>query len=284
MVNYLKTLTLNQKPIYIAASSSVINPDLIVNAEQQITINRKILNILPSPHVNSRDFYPLEGLLQSQYVVIATPFQHHLPKREQGVVKVVVDAFTQNQEIAKDFKRLPRQFFLQKDVIVSIYQRIHPTAIPVAIRTLDWMQAQIGDRPGSQLDWIILGQPFPSGLQKNPDNSYRIFTHPADRFPNPTASFLYIGELSPITQIRGEVQFADSQCIGTTLKFSTVDAEGTPLQVVQQQFTPNQDGKFTLSLPTAKARYLQMDVLNYQPIASVNHCTLEVNALHIQTD
>ncbi|MBD2312212.1 hypothetical protein H6G20_11115 [Desertifilum sp. FACHB-1129] len=285
LVDYLRTIASQQQTVYIIPSGDLLSLNLIHNAERDLYGRKNaILNLVITPKFDSRDEYPLEGLLKSEYVVFSTPLHHRLKPSEEKVVKVVFDAFRQNQEFTQDFQRLPVEFFLEQDTVVSIYQRIRPTAIPVAIRMLDWMQAQIGDRPGSQLDWIILGQPFPSGLQKNPDNSYRIFTHPADRFPNPTASFLYIGELSPITQIRGEVKFADSQCIGTTLQFSTVDAEGTSRQVIQQQFTPHQDGKFTLSLPTAKARYLQMDVLNYQPIASVNHCTLEVNALHIQTD
>ncbi|MBD2312211.1 hypothetical protein H6G20_11110 [Desertifilum sp. FACHB-1129] len=276
LVRYLHEIPETSFPLYVASSSQVFNSDLLQNASVFFSGQyRTTFNLVPTPEVDSRDFYPLEGLLKSQSVIIATPFQHHLSPLEQDVVRVVVNAFNKHREISQDFERLPRQFFLQKDVVVSIYQRIQPTAIPVAIRTLDWMQAQIGDRPGTQLDWIILSQLFPSSVVRHPDSSYRIFTHP-------TASFLYIDELSPMTQIRGEVQFADSQCIGTTLQFSTVDAEGTPLQVVQQQLTPHQDGKFSLSLAAAKARYLQMDVLNYEPNASPNHCALEIQSLQIQ--
>jgi hypothetical protein len=68
------------------------------------------LNILYTPVTDSGDYYPLENLLKAQYVVVATPFQHHLRTEEQDVVKVGVDIFAQNWEFARDFTRLSEQF------------------------------------------------------------------------------------------------------------------------------------------------------------------------------
>jgi hypothetical protein len=129
------------------------------------------LNILSTPEVDSRDAYPLERLLEAQYVVVPTQLPDYssdltqlpavgewLPNQEMDVVNVVFDAFTQNWEFAQDFKRLPPQFTFEDGVVVSIYQRFRPTSLATAVRTLDAIQQKIAERPGSQGNWVILSQ------------------------------------------------------------------------------------------------------------------------------
>ncbi|HSF76816.1 MAG TPA: hypothetical protein VLA84_23690, partial [Microcoleus sp.] len=167
LVEFLRKLAPNEEPIYIAGASNSFNANILRQA------NRKLnppegwwkLNTIGRPQIDSRDTYPLPELLQSQYAVVAVPFQQVLPtdeqvlrSHEQDVVKVVYDAFIQNWEIARDFQLLPEQFKLENRVTVSVYRRMRPTDTATAVRTLEAMQRQIVDRPGTQLDWISLHQ------------------------------------------------------------------------------------------------------------------------------
>jgi hypothetical protein len=147
-----------------------------------------ILNVLRSPKVDSRDDYPLESLLQAQYVVVPNPLPDYpgiptkvpavgewLPNKEIDVVKVAFDAFTQNWEFARDFKLLPVQFKFSGNAVISIYQRTRPTSVERAVRTFYAMQQQIGERPGGQVDWTILSQQFNNAsITKYTDNTYQL--------------------------------------------------------------------------------------------------------------
>jgi hypothetical protein len=70
------------------------------------------LNFLTPPQIDSRDSWPLEMLLQAQYVVIAHPVQHHLALEKQLLVKLVYDLFIDDQLVARDFVGLPVTFAL----------------------------------------------------------------------------------------------------------------------------------------------------------------------------
>ena len=153
LIQHLRSIAPRKEPIYVAASSELLNWDILRNAER-ILFGRDftILNIPYTPEVDSRDFYPqaLERLLEAQYVLVATPFQHHLRAEEQDVVKVVFVAFTENWEIAQDFTPLPEQFFLAKGVVVNVYKRAHATSLERALRTLQAMERFIGHVPPSE--------------------------------------------------------------------------------------------------------------------------------------
>jgi hypothetical protein len=190
LVNYLRQLTPNKELIYVVGYQRLqLDSSLLIAAERVLySPKRRTLNILFAPQVDSRDFYPIESLLQAKYVVVPNPLPDYpgdptkvpavgewLPNKELDVVKVVFDAFTQNWKFAQDFKRLPVQFALEGGAVVNIYQRIRPTSMETAMQTLDEMQQRIGERPGGQHDWLILSQPLNrSFVNVNPDNTYRV--------------------------------------------------------------------------------------------------------------
>ena len=69
LVDYLRTVVTDGEPIYVAASSDILGKDTVVAAERDVYgWDKARLNVLPAPAVNSRDFLPLELLLQAQYV------------------------------------------------------------------------------------------------------------------------------------------------------------------------------------------------------------------------
>jgi hypothetical protein len=173
LVSTLRQLTPQGEPILVVGYQRLqLTSGLVRSADYFLHPNEKrFLNILTAPEVDSRDSYPLDELLEAQYVVVPSRLPAYssdptqmpavgewLPTQEHDVVKVVFDAFTQNWELTQDFKRLPVQFNFEDGVVVSIYQRVRPTSLATAVRTLHAMQRYIGQRPGSQQDWIILSQ------------------------------------------------------------------------------------------------------------------------------
>ncbi len=284
MIDELRQLAPSRQPIYVAASSEILNYDLMKNAEQKL-YGRKgsILNFFVVPTVDSEDFYPLEQLLQAQYVVLARPLQTILAsKEEQDLVKVVFDAFTQNWEIAQDFKRLPVEFPLQQGTVVSIYQRTRPTSQETAVRTLHIIQQQIGERPGNQLDWIVLNNLFPSKIISNADKTYKIVTHPSYRNKQPKTSYLYIGKLPPNQAgVTGTITFKDNRCVGLSLQVSMLSKEGKVLRVSETVHSPGQQPNFNISLQNSNAAYLLLDVVSPDNNNRIDYCSTEINNLSV---
>ena len=239
LVEFLRKLAPNEEPIYIAGASNSFNANILRQA------NRKLnppegwwkLNTIGRPQIDSRDTYPLPELLQSQYAVVAVPFQQVLPtdeqvlrSHEQDVVKVVYDAFTQNWEIARDFQLLPEQFKLENGVTLSVYRRMRPTDTATAVRTLDAMQRQIVDRPGTQLDWISLHQSIYTSanysVSQESDNLYNIVTHPIKNSKKLDTSFLYLGSISDKAKVTGKLNLPNKQCPGIALRLTLWDKQG----------------------------------------------------------
>lgn len=124
---YLVSLTPAQEPIYIGGSSALFNGGMIANTDQ-ILHHKQTLNLLPVEDIDSRDRYPIEQLLQADYVVVAEPFQYHLRPTDQDVVKVVNEVFANRWQIAQDFERLPEAFQLANGVTVNVYKRQRSTS------------------------------------------------------------------------------------------------------------------------------------------------------------
>lgn len=197
LVSTLRQLTPQGEPILVVGyqrlqltSGLVRSADYFLHPEE-----KKFLNILIAPEVDSRDSYPLDKLLEAEYVVVPSRLPDYssdptqmpavgewLPTQEHDVVKVVFDAFTQNWELTQDFKRLPVQFNFENGVVVSIYQRLRPTSLATAVRTLHAMQQYIGQRPGSQQDWIILSQwSRNTRVEPEPNHAYEVVAFRRDR-------------------------------------------------------------------------------------------------------
>jgi hypothetical protein len=200
LVNFLRQLTPNQEPIFVVGYQRLQLTSSMLRAAEHVMYpqDERFLNILVSPEVDSRDWYPLEGLLEAQYVVVPTELPDYghdptklttvgewLPNQEYDVVNVAFDIFTQDWEFAQDFQRFPLQFQFENGVAVNVYQRIRPTALGTTVRTLHAMQRQIGERPGSQGDWIILSQWMRNTrIQLEPDYHYQLTAYRRDRSGN----------------------------------------------------------------------------------------------------
>lgn len=125
--SYLDNLSQNgQKKIAVIASSFTINPDILLKAEESLsiaipnTIKRDYL--LPMSDVDKRDGFSY-NLFVADYIVVADPVQLHLGEQNQQVVVLPYNEFINNEGIAKAFKKLPQKFTLENDVNVYIYEK-----------------------------------------------------------------------------------------------------------------------------------------------------------------
>ena len=298
LVDYLRRVAPKEEPIFVVGYQRLQLDSSLVKVAELIHYDRdsKVLNVLPVPKVNSRDEYPLQYLLLADYVVIPSHLPDYpgvpttvpvvgewLPTKEHEVVKVVFDAFAKNWEIAKDFKRLPVQFTFEGNTTVSIYQRIRPTSMPTALRTLQAMQQQIGVRPGSQLDWMIvkaLSKDFT--ISQNTDNTYQLVTFSGDRAPDMGTSFLYIGSLPEKAEVTGAVTYLDNPpCVSASLGLAMLNREGQIISSTENQYFPKNSRSFRFPIVGKNAAYLLFNIRSYDKNNVVNSCTLEINSLAV---
>lgn len=318
LVNYLRKIAPKQEAIFVVGAQRLqLDSSLVKVAElMQYGRERRILNILQVPKVNSRDEYPLQPLLQAEYVVVPSRLPDYpgvpvdapvvgewLPNHEHEVVRVVFDAFSKNWEIAKDFKLLPIQFNWQDNTTVRIYQRLRPTSVATTVRTLEVMRRQIGQRPGSQLDWISLSPlPNSSSVAQNTDSTNQLIVYDSDRQPrkainmalplapwdklqdsgdrsNLSKSFLYLGAMPEQAEVTGNVMFLDKPCLSVSLRLTTLNPEGQILNSTNQDFTLN--SRFRLTISGNQAKYLLLTIRSLDENNVVNSCTSEINSLAV---
>lgn len=266
LVAYLRAESSDSDPIYVAASSHTLSDDLLWHADR--TLHEEVmasashefwqsrhLNLLHwVPFADSSGYYPLEKLLQSHYVVIATPFQRNLRPEEHDVIRVVHTMFTEQWAFADDFTRLPEQFSLSDGAAVSVYRRARPTSLETAVSSLRDMQAFIGERPGGQLNWIGLNAASGSYVSKSSGTTYRIDT---SLDPAPAArSFVYLDGFTDQTVVSGALQVRDAGCGGIALRLDALDAGGAVVDTALLTHQPADAPGFSLPVPAAGAVYL----------------------------
>lgn len=319
LVDYLRSVAPAGQPIYVAGHQRLQLTSSLLRAVEQVYYRQDHhrLNFLMAPQIDSQDSYPLEALLQAEYVVIPQPLLAYggdpsqvpvmgewvLPS-ETDVVQVVLDAFAQNQAIAQDFERSPFQFQLDYGTTVRVYRRIRPTSLQTAVRSFHTMRQQIGERPGGQLNWIGLG---PAGkitqVSHNLDGSDRLVSFAPDRLPttgispkNPavlpwhdpvndnSAAFLYGGPLAAQTEVKGWLKLWTQPCRGAALKWSVFDQQGNEQTAVDLVQTRTELSRFTRSLSTRPTDSLMLQVLSQaNDHDKMNYCTVDVNQLVVLT-
>jgi hypothetical protein len=218
------------QPTLVGASSVLLNYDLVDRAEAQLFGNRgpKRLSVLPSPQIDSRDPLPVEDLLRSGQVVVATPFQYHLTPSEQDVVRVVIDALTRDWPIARDFVREARTFHLDAGMEAVVYRRVAPTSIEVALDTFRRVREEAGLPPERFRDvWYWSGEQL-FGTSVTPEGARDFYFGP----PMPPATRpLALTMLRPVRghiRIAGKVLLEARACTGMRLKLMQVGSDTVP--------------------------------------------------------
>ncbi|HEY9637983.1 MAG TPA: hypothetical protein V6D14_31610 [Coleofasciculaceae cyanobacterium] len=286
LITYLHYLapTNKKNSIYIAASSAILNQSIVANGEKTLYKQDERLEVFKSPDIDSRDYYPLDGLLQAQYVIIATPFQYHLRRpEEQKVVKVVIDAFKENWDIAKDFTRLPVEFTLNNGVIVNVYKRVRSTSLETALQTLRAMHSYLGKRPEGQHDWLSISESPGHIMRYLVKKFQKIGVLSTKDNGVDTTSFLYIGKLSKQVKVTGNLKYSNNQCTGSSLSLSSINTLGQVINTVKLDHRPSDASDFTLPLQTRDAAYLLFNIsVNDHKNEAINRCLMKIEPLSVE--
>jgi hypothetical protein len=282
LVKYLRANSHSNQKIYVAASSYTLNYSVFTVAEQQL-FGKSILPISRNSNIDSRDFYPLNGLLQAHYVVVASPYQYHVDPKEQTVVKVVVDAFKENWAIAQDFTPLPQTFALENGVTVRIYKRIRPTSFPTILETLAKMRSQVSRIPGQEPYWLDLQSEQPSAIIQDP--LLRMVQVLRLQITNKTpTALLYFGKIPDQTKVTGLYSIAKCPNTSDPISFqiSTLDKNGTILAQTTKSYPKSELAPFELQIESQNAAFIKLDIrVNSKNQSLLSSCRAELNLLKI---
>lgn len=277
LIEYLSTVASNKESIYVAATSRFLNYSIAGLADRTLHKGEQKLNIFVSADIDSRDQYPLDLLLQAQYVVVATPFYSLLRPQEQKVVKVVMDAFNENWEMARDFTRLPVQFTLADGAVVNVYKRRRTTSLETAVRTFRSMQNYIGKRPGRQGNWLSLSE-NPGYTIIEYRNTESVRTNSTYTQQDPATWFLYLNPLPAQFTITGQMKYLNSHCSGASLRFAMMNAQNQVSDTKQIIHHRNDAPQLTMSLQKGDATNLLFSVSAIDDEKnSQNHCAIRIN-------
>ncbi|KPQ32141.1 MAG: putative membrane protein (DUF2069) [Phormidium sp. OSCR] len=237
------------QPVYIAASSETINPDLIRSAERQLYPDDVQLSVLRVPQVDSSHDYPLRDLLRANTVVVPDSFQYMLRPEEQTVVRVVSEAFNQEWTLVRDFLRLNRSFQLS-DLNVRLYRRVRDTDLATAIETLARMQEAIAPRYPGHRRWLAVP---PGPTVTKTAGEYEI----SGETP---LSVLHVSPLRENDSLQGQVQ-SDCSDLAASEGQLQITLHNRRGQVVQQQGFPLLEGPFDYPLTSPQfPSYLSVSV------------------------
>ncbi len=120
LVDYLNSH--DTGPIYVLASSGVLNSDILKSYKKPYT-NNAIPKLMGTHDVDLRDGFPIR-FLQAETVVVATPVQLHLPRGTQEVVSYLQEQIIDPESyIGDNFEMLDEEFHLKQDTTVHIYRK-----------------------------------------------------------------------------------------------------------------------------------------------------------------
>lgn len=168
----VSALRMHGQPVLVAASSSTLNFDVIAQAETMFARRGDPrFGVEAAPQIDSRDPLPIEPFLRARQVIVATPFQHHIPADRQQVVEVVGDIVSspaQSHAFASD----EVQYRLDQGAVARIYRRTAETPPHEALDVLTTMRARVSATSPIFRDYWHVSDPVQgSGLSWNPDGS-----------------------------------------------------------------------------------------------------------------
>jgi hypothetical protein len=285
LVGYLRSVARPGDPIFVAASSDVLTQSILATAER-IFYGRDHtwLAFQRIPVSDSRDFLPLELLLQASVVVMATPFQQHLGAEKQRVVKVVFDMFTEQGAVARDFIKLPGEFQLADGVIATVYRRNRPTPIDTALHALRYMENYVRVRPGGQLDWILLhdaGSLAPA-IRRAGDGSYTVTGAVDRRQEHATATLAYLPALLDSFTVSGQVASIGRNCGDVGLSIGLVDSAGQVGDRGPTARLTGGSGQFAIPVHRHTADRLLLDLSADAGGKDSGSCSITLEALRVR--
>jgi hypothetical protein len=278
LINYLRDNSKSEESTYVAASSyEILNKSILEEAEKNLYTNKK-LNILRTSDIDSRDFYPLNGLLEAHYVAITSPIQYHINPADQSVITVINEIFNRQDLIANDFKKIPDQFILDRGVTVSLYQRVKPTSIETALNTLDFMKESIKGTLGRETFWLNLSPGNNTVIER--DALFKtVHISPLFVKTNNPVSLLFFGEIQPRVKIEGTINIM-SDCSKTKpieIEFSLLNSRKFTLDKKVVTYTPKNKVSFSTTLNGKSSKFIALNLKSQNKANDLNICKVALN-------
>jgi hypothetical protein len=121
---YLDGLSENSgKTVLILSSSGNLNSEMIAYSERSFNLSdRERDYILPYPSIDRRDGFS-ESIFTADYVVVPSRIEVYLGEENQRVIAEPTRYFHERKGFANAFEKLPVEFALSDDCVVSVYER-----------------------------------------------------------------------------------------------------------------------------------------------------------------
>jgi hypothetical protein len=277
LVDTLHALAGDREAVAVVASSLTLNYDLLVAADRAGHPGRP-LNLIFVPEIDTRDQYPMESLLQADFVVLGRPLQTHLAASEHGVLRAAYLAFDEQWEISQSFVRLPEAFSLRDGVSVDLYRRIGETSPDVAVRTLARMQQEVGARSSHQRDWLSLDGGASTVSQL--DRTHYALRTSLPGGPDAKGVFLYLGDVPAQGHVAGNWRISGEACTSISIELAAADEDGTTAPIATAALDPANGGDFSIPFSSSEgAPYLLLTITHVGP--AVEGCEVTVDGLRV---
>ncbi len=222
LVRDLRRIAGTDRPVLVIGATDGFSDDTVSVADAVTRGDAAPLFVLNSPHVDSRDEYPLAVLLAAQVVALPDPLPLSLPPSRVGVERVLHDLFAIPSSAADAFRRLPESYTLEDGTRIRLFERIRPSTLAEAIRALATMRDYTPQMPGGQVPWISVGG-LPSPVTAASGDLPPILeTGRAAGGQWMANSMIFVGA-GATTAIDGTAEFFDRTCVGVALRVSSID-------------------------------------------------------------
>ena len=131
MADFLNKTPGEYEYVYVLSNSVLFNDDMLRNAFFPEK-NEGVANLLVADAYDYRDGIP-EDFFQYYYIVVADPIQLQFGEENQKCVSILAE-FMLNSEESDPYYRIVREYDLDNDVHVNIYQRIEQ--VPNSVRKI----------------------------------------------------------------------------------------------------------------------------------------------------
>ena len=283
-VSLLRTSAVPGDVVLVAASSAMLNADLVQSAERALFgRGRAILNVLQPPVADADATGLPDYLARATFVMIAKPLQVSLPLRYQKGISVVEKAFRERWPVADDFVELSRRFTLPVESgEIRIYKRHRAASSDVRADTVRRVELEVFGHVVSPGIWAVESV-LPSLVSPAADGSARIQLHPARVSTGKPTRASLVGFSSDRASLSGRLTFLDRRCHGVEL-MAAAGEDASHNEWSLGVFMPSQgDRPLSASLPDLRGRRLVLEVrsLPSEP-EQIDFCTIALEAVRVR--
>lgn len=233
------------EPVLVIGSTDGFSDDTVLIADEVSRGDAPPLFVLTSPHVDSRDEYPLRVMLAAQVVVLPDPLPLPLAADRQGIQRVMHDLFAQPSPTVGAFRPLPDAYVLEDGTRVSLFERTRPTTLREAVDALSIMREYTPEVPGGQVPWISVGG-LSSPIRTASGDLRSVIDAGRDVDGRWVANAMIFIDADASTTIDGTAEFFDRTCAGVVLRLSSID--GTLPAGTVTEFRVSPAGPTTLQI------------------------------------